>query len=68
MDPSPVPKFDNPKMPMPAIRLFGAGREQRIYALPLYTQVVSLDFDDQPFDPSKADHSCGLCGAQEDAP
>ena len=65
MDPSPIPKFDNPKMEMPAIQLFGAGREQRIYALPPYTQVVSLDFDDYPFEASKADHACGLCGAAD---
>ena len=62
---SPIPKFDNPKMEMPAIQLFGAGREQRIYALPPYTQVVSLDFDDYPFEASKADHACGLCGATD---
>ncbi|MEM8980644.1 MAG: alpha-D-ribose 1-methylphosphonate 5-phosphate C-P-lyase PhnJ [Pseudomonadota bacterium] len=65
-DPSPIPKFDNPKLGhMPAIQLFGAGREQRIYALPPYTQVISLDFDDHPFEASKADHACGLCGADE---
>ena len=64
MDPSPIPKFDNPKLSgSPALQLFGAGREQRIYALPPYTQVVSLDFEDHPFDPSKADHDCDLCGA-----
>ncbi len=64
MDPSPIPKFDNPKLSgSPAIQLFGAGREQRIYAIPPYTQVVSLDFEDHPFDPSKADHPCALCGA-----
>ena len=38
MDPSPIPKFDNPKLEMAAIQLFGAGREQRIYAVPPYTQ------------------------------
>ena len=65
MDPSPIPKFDNPKLEMSAIQLFGAGREQRIYALPPYTQVVSLDFDDHPFEPPKADHPCGLCGATD---
>ena len=66
MDPSPIPKFDNPKMKeMAALQLFGAGREQRIYAVPPYTQVVSLDFDDHPFEPSKADHPCGLCGAED---
>ena len=64
MDPSPIPKFDNPKLAdCPAIQLFGAGREQRIYALPPYTDVVSLDFEDHPFEASKADHSCDLCGA-----
>ena len=51
MDPSPTPKFDNPKMDMcPALQLFGAGREKRIYALPPYTRVVSLDFEDHPFE------------------
>ncbi|WP_093743396.1 alpha-D-ribose 1-methylphosphonate 5-phosphate C-P-lyase PhnJ [Sulfitobacter delicatus] len=65
MDPSPIPKFDNPKLEMAAIQLFGAGREQRIYALPPYTQVVSLDFEDYPFEASKADHLCGLCGAED---
>ncbi|KEP71162.1 carbon-phosphorus lyase [Thioclava dalianensis] len=63
MDPSPIPKFDNPKLGgSPAIQLFGAGREQRIYALPPFTQVVSLDFEDHPFMASKADHDCDLCG------
>ncbi|MEM9140687.1 MAG: alpha-D-ribose 1-methylphosphonate 5-phosphate C-P-lyase PhnJ, partial [Pseudomonadota bacterium] len=28
-------------------------------------QVVSLDFEDHPFDPSKAPHPCGLCGAED---
>ena len=51
MDPSPTPKFDNPKMHMsPALQLFGAGREKRIYAVPPYTEVVSLDFEDHPFE------------------
>ncbi|MEL6841467.1 MAG: alpha-D-ribose 1-methylphosphonate 5-phosphate C-P-lyase PhnJ [Pseudomonadota bacterium] len=65
MDPSPIPKFDNPKLEMAAIQLFGAGREQRIYAIPPYTQVVSLDFDDYPFAATKADHACDLCGATD---
>ena len=64
MDPSPIPKFDNPKMEMAAVQLFGAGREQRIYALPPYTEVISLDFEDYPFGASKADHACDLCGAE----
>ncbi len=66
MDPSPIPKFDNPKLSMcPAIQLFGAGREARIYALPPWTRVESLDFEDHPFTPSKADQACALCGAAD---
>ena len=65
MDPSPIPKFDNPKLEMDAIQLFGAGREQRIYAVPPWTQVVSLDFEDYPFEASKAQHACALCGAED---
>lgn len=66
MDPSPIPRFDNPKVgDCAAIQLYGAGREQRIYAVPPYTEVVSLDFEDHPFEPSKADASCDLCGADD---
>lgn len=47
MAPSPIPKFDNPKMHMnPALQLFGAGREKRIYAVPPYTPVESLGFEE----------------------
>jgi alpha-D-ribose 1-methylphosphonate 5-phosphate C-P lyase len=66
MDPSPIPKFDNPKMSdSPALQLFGAGREQRIYAIPPHTQVVSLDFDDHPFERGGAPGDCALCGASD---
>jgi alpha-D-ribose 1-methylphosphonate 5-phosphate C-P lyase len=65
MDPSPIPKFDNPKMHRsPALQLFGAGREKRIYAIPPHTEVVSLDFEDHPFEVNKFDKPCALCGAE----
>lgn len=64
MDPSPIPKFDNPKMnQMPALQLFGAGFEKRIYAVPPYTKVVSLDFDDYPFEVQSWEESCSICGS-----
>jgi len=64
MRPSPIPKFDNPKMDMnPALQLFGAGREKRLYAVPPYTRVESLDFEDHPFEVQKWDASCALCGS-----
>ena len=62
--PSPIPKFDNPKMHMnPALQLFGAGREKRLYAIPPYTAVRSLDFEDHPFEVQRWEHDCALCGA-----
>ncbi|MEM8701324.1 MAG: alpha-D-ribose 1-methylphosphonate 5-phosphate C-P-lyase PhnJ [Pseudomonadota bacterium] len=65
MDPSPTPKFDNPKIDqMAALQLYGAGREKRIYAIPPYTRVKSLDFEDYPFEVQKFDKPCGLCGAE----
>ncbi|MEM9684299.1 MAG: alpha-D-ribose 1-methylphosphonate 5-phosphate C-P-lyase PhnJ [Pseudomonadota bacterium] len=65
-DPSPTPKFDNPKMHrMRALQLFGAGREKRIYAIPPFTSVVSLDFDDHPFEVQEWEECCALCGAED---
>ena len=62
-DPSPTPKFDNPKMHRSdGLQLFGAGREMRIYAIPPYTDVVSLDFEDYPFEIQHFDEPCALCG------
>ncbi len=64
MDPSPIPKFDNPKMSlMPALQLFGAGFEKRIYAVPPFTQVESLDFDDHPFEVQSWEEACAICGS-----
>jgi alpha-D-ribose 1-methylphosphonate 5-phosphate C-P lyase len=64
MRPSPIPKFDNPKMDRnPALQLFGAGREKRIYAVPPYTKVKSLDFEDHPFTVESWDQACQICGS-----
>jgi alpha-D-ribose 1-methylphosphonate 5-phosphate C-P lyase len=66
MSPSPIPKFDNPKMDrMPALQLFGAGREKRIYAVPPYTRVKSLDFADYPFQIEQWREHCAICGSRE---
>ena len=66
MSPSPIPAFDNPKLSnMPALQLFGAGREKRLYAIPPYTDVRSIDFEDYPFQPRRAPHQCSFCGSTE---
>jgi len=65
MRPSPIPKFDNPKLDRnPALLLFGAGREKRIYAVPPHTRVRSLDFVDHPFKVEAWEEPCALCGAR----
>ncbi len=62
-DPSPTPKFDNPKVDrMAAPQLFSAGREQRIYAILPFTEVVSLDFEGHPFSVQAWGRPCELCG------
>jgi alpha-D-ribose 1-methylphosphonate 5-phosphate C-P lyase len=64
MRPSPIPRFDNPKLDRsPALMLFGAGREKRIYALPPHTPVKSLDFADHPFTVERWSQRCQRCGA-----
>lgn len=64
ISPSPIPKFDNPKLHQSqALHLFGAGREKRIYAVPPYTDVVSLDFEDYPFEQDTREESCAICGS-----
>ncbi|MDQ0232735.1 alpha-D-ribose 1-methylphosphonate 5-phosphate C-P-lyase PhnJ [Metabacillus malikii] len=67
MAPSPIPRFDNPKMNhSDALILLGAGREKKVYAVPPYTKVVSLDFDDYPFQSeSFTGKQCRLCGSSD---
>jgi len=66
MRPSPIPKFDNPKLDRnPALLLFGAGREKRIYAVPPWTKVRSLDFEDHPFTIERWTERCASCGSSD---
>jgi len=73
MAPSPIPSFDNPKMHRsPALQLFGAGREKRIYAVPPHTDAVPITFNDVPFrvedftDPATGRRRlCRRCGADD---
>ena len=59
-----IPRFDIPKLHQsPALQLFGAGREKRIYAVPPYTDVKSIDFEDHPFTVENWEHPCEFCGA-----
>ena len=72
LDPSPIPRFDIPKLNQsPALILFGAGREKKIYSVPPYTNAEPLVFDDIPFrtedftDEQGLRRSCHRCGSTE---
>jgi alpha-D-ribose 1-methylphosphonate 5-phosphate C-P lyase len=72
LDPSPIPRFDIPKLNQsPALILFGAGREKKIYAVPPYTNAEPLAFDDIAFrtedftDEQGLRRSCHRCGATD---
>jgi len=67
MAPSPIPRFDNPKLHQnEGLILLGAGREKKIYAVPPYTNVKSIDFEDYPFErESFVGKACRLTGATD---
>jgi alpha-D-ribose 1-methylphosphonate 5-phosphate C-P lyase len=67
MDPSPIPRWDNPKLHMAeCLYLFGAGREKRIYAIPPHTSVVSIEFEDYGFRVEDfGSAACSRCGSTE---
>ena len=72
IDPSPIPRWDLPKLHRsPVAHLFGAGREKKLYAVPPFTDVVPLAFDDIPFavegfrDAAGKRQVCATCGAAD---
>nr|WP_290446336.1 alpha-D-ribose 1-methylphosphonate 5-phosphate C-P-lyase PhnJ [Sporolactobacillus shoreicorticis] len=65
--PSPIPRYDLPKLNhADGLFLFGAGREKKIYAIPPYTDIEPLAFDDYPFETEHFDGcNCRLCGSSD---
>jgi alpha-D-ribose 1-methylphosphonate 5-phosphate C-P lyase len=64
MDPSPIPRWDVPKLDdADHLTVLAAGREARIYAVPPHTTVEPLAFEDREFTverfPEQACHACG---------
>jgi alpha-D-ribose 1-methylphosphonate 5-phosphate C-P lyase len=50
MAPSPIPRWDVPKLNMAQhLTILSAGREKRLYAVPPFTRVEPLVFDDVPY-------------------
>lgn len=67
MAPSPIPRWDNEKLHQAEhLTLFGAGREKKIYAIPPYTNVIPLQFEDYLFKKeSFAGKKCRHCGSAD---
>lgn len=65
MDPSPIPKYDTLKLGnSKALQIFGAGREKKIYAIPPYTDVKPLKFQDREFKVENFEGKvCSRCGS-----
>ena len=64
MDPSPIPRWDVPKLDdADHLTVLAAGREARLYAVPPHTEVEPLAFEDRAFTverfPEQACHACG---------
>jgi alpha-D-ribose 1-methylphosphonate 5-phosphate C-P lyase len=64
---TPIPRWDIPRLDHAAsLTLFGAGREKRIYAVPPYTLVEPLTFEDVAFEVERTEGAvCALCGTTE---
>jgi alpha-D-ribose 1-methylphosphonate 5-phosphate C-P lyase len=65
MTPSPIPRWDVPKLNMARhLTLLSAGREKRIHAVPPFTKVEPLVFDDVPYQIEEhGDLTCYRSGA-----
>ena len=60
MAPSPIPRWDVPKLHMARhLTILSAGREKRLYAVPPFTRVEPLVFDDVPY--RVEDHGGLIC-------
>lgn len=65
MSPSPIPRWDLLRLHQaPNLSLFGAGREKRVYAVPPYTDVEPLAFEDYPFTVERFAEPCARCGSR----
>ncbi|MUV88517.1 carbon-phosphorus lyase [Halapricum sp. CBA1109] len=67
MDPSPIPRWDVPKLDdADHLTILAAGREARIYAVPPHTAVEPLAFEDRAFTVERfAEQECHACGSTD---
>jgi alpha-D-ribose 1-methylphosphonate 5-phosphate C-P lyase len=67
MAPSPIPRWDIPRLHQSEqLTILSHGRDKKIYAVPPYTDVEPLSFDDVPFEVEyDAAVRCSKCGSDE---
>lgn len=67
MSPSPIPRWDVPRLHQSDhLTLLSHGRDKKIYAVPPYTDVEPLSFDDVPFEVEHTEGvRCAKCGTEE---
>ena len=63
---TPIPRWDVPKLHQAkTLHLFGAGREKRLYAIPPYTDVEPMEFEDHKFEVEEFGGApCARCGSE----
>lgn len=66
MAPSPIPRWDIPRLHQSEhLTLLSHGRDKKIYAVPPFTDVVPLSFDDVPFEVEYVEGTqCAKCGTE----
>jgi alpha-D-ribose 1-methylphosphonate 5-phosphate C-P lyase len=66
MSPSPIPRWDTPSLHQAAhLTLLSAGREKRLYAVPPYTEVRPVEFEDVFFAVERmAGRVCSISGGR----
>lgn len=66
MSTSPIPRWDVEKLhDADHLTLFGAGTEKKIFAIPPYTRIEPLQFEDVPFEKERFEGAvCRHCGSR----
>lgn len=64
MAPSPIPRWDIPRLGGDQLTILCHGRDKKVYAVPPHTEVEPVVFDDVPFEVEyTAGSACALCGS-----
>ncbi|GAA2181040.1 hypothetical protein GCM10009785_14310 [Brooklawnia cerclae] len=65
MAPSPIPRWDIPRLGGDQLTILCHGRDKKLYAVPPHTPVEPVTFDDVPFEVEHTGETCILCGSTD---